>query len=243
MAATKTGRRNALVPLLILAVAVALIAVLIATRDGGEATDPAQPGATNAPDGVVDSAEEPTEPTRVNTERREADDALAIGEVDAPVALVMYSDFQCPFCALWTTETLPELMGYVEDGDLRVEWRDIDIFGPESNRAAIAAYAAGQQGEYLAFHEALFEGGEAPSASQLTDEGLADLAESLGLDMDTYEADLVDEETTSAVQRNIDEAAQLGAFSTPSFLINGLPVVGAQPAEVFIQAIDAELAG
>lgn len=243
MAAGKAGRRNALIPLLILAVAAALIAVLLATRDGDTSAEPAPTGVTNAPNGVVDSAEQPTAPTRVNTERREADDPLAIGDADAPVALVMYSDFQCPFCALWTTETLPQLMGYVDAGDLRIEWRDIAIFGPESERAAIAAYAAGEQGEYLPFHEALFEGGDAPDASQLSEEGLADLAESLGLDMEAYRADIADSQVSAAVQRNIDEAAELGAFSTPAFLVNGRPVVGAQPANVFIEAIDAELAG
>ncbi|MPV50867.1 thioredoxin domain-containing protein [Pseudactinotalea sp. HY160] len=242
MAAAQAGRRNALIPILIVVVAIALIAVVLATRGGSTPTT--EPAATpTAPSGVVDSAEQPTPPATVNVERRDPADPLAIGELDAPVGIVMYSDFQCGFCALWTDQTLPAILPYVEAGEVRIEWRDIALFGPESHRGALAAYAAGLQGAYLPFHEALFDGGDPPSPDQLSEDGLADVAAAVGLDLDTFRADLASADVQAGVQANLDEAAQLGVMSTPAFLINGHPVSGAQPTPVFTEMIDAELAG
>lgn len=185
--------------------------------------------------------EEAETPLRIDTERRDPDDPTAIGDVDAPVALVMFSDFQCPYCAAWTQQTLPELMPYVEDGDLRIEWRDLDVFGPDSLRGAIAAHAAGEQGEYLAFHEELFADGSAASSGRLSEEGLVDLADSLGLDPAPIREALA-ESSAPAIEENIAEAAELGIYATPAFFIAGRPVIGAQPTDVFVDLIDEELA-
>ena len=82
--------------------------------------------------------------------RRDADDYTAIGDVDAPLVMIEYSDYRCPYCALYATETQPELIKkYVDTGKLRIEWRDTPIFGEQSLDAAVAAPAAGEQGMLL----------------------------------------------------------------------------------------------
>lgn len=236
--------RSFVIPGIIVAAAVVIIAVLLfsgsGSKDSPGAAEPAQE-ATTDPDGVVGEVVEPAPPEEIDAERRDPDDPLAMGEVDAPVTIVMFSDFQCPFCALWTSQTLPELAPYIDDGDLRVEWRDLAVFGEDSRRAAFAGYAAGLQGKYYEFTTALFEGGDSPSPSELSDDALEVLAGDLGLDVEKFNSDRVGDEVREAVEHTFAEGEELGVFSTPAFLINGRPIIGAQPTETFIDAIDAEL--
>lgn len=172
--------------------------------------------------------------------RRDQMDPMAVGAVDAPVTMIIYSDFFCQYCARFAEQTWPTLLkDHVQKGELRVEFRDLDIFGDHSQRAALAAYAAGMQHEYLGFHEALFEGGDNPTDEEMSDDGLKATAQRLGLDGDRLLTDMDSDEARNRVKENQDEAASIGAFSTPSFLINGEPMVGAQPTEAFVTAITA----
>lgn len=176
--------------------------------------------------------------------RKDPMDPMGVGSVEAPVTMIVYSDFFCPYCARFADQTLPTLVqDHVQTGELRIEFRDLDIFGDHSQRAALAAYAAGMQNEYLPFHEALFEGGDNPTDEQMSDDGLKAMAASIGLDGERLLQDMESEEARERVQQNQDEAASIGAFSTPSFLINGEPLVGAQPTETFVQAVEKAKAG
>src|SRR5699024_2102808 len=122
-------------------------------------------------------------------------DVLAAGPVDAPVGLVIFSDYQCPYCAQWNHDTLPEMMAYAEAGDLRIEWRDVHFFNPSfTDRAARAAYAAGSQDQFWDYHDALFPDGELRDESELGRDGLIELAQELGLDTEQFEQDLDSEE-------------------------------------------------
>ena len=195
------------------------------------ATDPASSEPGEATPGVPDMA------------RLDADDPTAVGDIDAPVVMVTYSDLQCPFCAKWTDGTLPELMDkYVDAGVLRIEWRDLDLFGDTSKTAAHAAQAAAMQGGYAEFQARMATGGKISKESDYTDDSLRDIAQKLDMDPEKFLADMDSSEAKNAVQRNIDEAMSIAVMSTPSFLINKTPFVGAQPTQNFIQAIDAELA-
>lgn len=250
-------RRSLLIPAGILLVAIALLVVSIMMTgrddDGGPAatppvTDQGGQDGTQTPDGAGDQgADAPAEvvvpeaPQTLDMSRRSPEDPLAVGPVDAPVTLVVYSDYQCPFCASWAADTGPVMAEYAAEGDLRIEYRDIAIFGEESQRAALAAYAAGLQGGYLDYHEALFPDGETRPAGELSESALVDLAAELGLDADRFAADLGSPEVTEAVQRNFDEADEIGAFSTPAFLLAERPILGAQPTEVFVGAVEAAL--
>jgi protein-disulfide isomerase len=226
-----------LVPAAIVVVALVLLAVSLVRGDDDA------PAATPSPttsDGPVAEVVEP-EQQSIDVARRQEGDPLAYGPVDAPVTLVIYNDFQCPFCAVWAEETEPTMMEYADAGDLRIEWRDINAFGPVSVRAAQAAFAAGRQDAYVEYHHALFAGGEKRPADRLDDDDLVALAGELGLDVEQFTADLDSPEVAAGVQANVDEAASLGVYSTPAFLLGGQPILGAQPTEVFVQAYEEAL--
>lgn len=196
------------------------------------------PGSTDG--GVVDIVE-PEDAEQIDlthVERRDTADPLATGDVDAPVALVVFSDYQCPYCAAWSEDTLPVMMEYVEDGDLRIEWRDLNVYGAPSERASKAAYAAGLQGEFWEFHDQMFVDGEIRPESELTEEALFEVAKDLELDTDRFTEDMNSDEVNEQIQANEKLGTDLGAYSTPAFLLAGEPMLGAQPTDVFVDAMD-----
>ncbi|NGO76095.1 DsbA family protein [Streptomyces sp. YC504] len=173
--------------------------------------------------------------------RRDAKDPLAQGRADAPVVMIEYADFKCGFCGKFARDTEPELVKkYVDAGKLRIEWRNFPIFGEESEAAARGAWAAGQQGRFWEFHAAAYE--EDAKEKGFGADRLKALAEQAGVaDVDRFVRDAASGEARKAVARDQEEAYGLGAASTPSFLVNGRPIAGAQPAETFTQAIDEAL--
>lgn len=231
------SRARILVPVLLLLVVVAVVGGLLVGSTGDEDATPSAVPVTTPP---APSAA-PTEPTAPapapDLTRRLEGDPMAAGPVDAPVGVVVFSDYSCPYCQSWVVETQPTVLEYAEEGSVRLEWRDISILGEDSTRAAVAAAAAAEQGRYQEFHELLFADMDARSPEQLTA-----MAEQLGLDLEQFGADLTDPAVLGTVQRNVDEAQSLGLQSTPSFVVAGTPVVGAQPAEVFVELIEAALA-
>ncbi|MBT2528560.1 thioredoxin domain-containing protein [Streptomyces sp. ISL-99] len=171
--------------------------------------------------------------------RRDPEDSLAQGRADAPVVLIEYADFKCGYCGKFARDTEPALVKkYVDDGTLRIEWRNFPIFGKESEAAARAAWAAGQQGRFWQFHAAAYADGAKEKG--FGDARLKALAEEAGVeDIARFSRDTGSEAAAKAVKKDQEEAYQLGATSTPSFLVNGRPIAGAQPAETFTTAIEA----
>lgn len=151
----------------------------------------------------------------------------------------MWEDFQCPFCAKFAQETEPVLVDrFVEDGILRLEWRDFPYFGEQSVQAARAARAAGEQDAFWEFHVAVYALGFPPNSGQLTDEVLIGLAGDLDLDVERFTAAMKSQETLDAVTADFQEGQQLGISGTPAFLLNGRPIMGAQPTDTFVAAIE-----
>lgn len=173
-------------------------------------------------------------------ERREAGDPMALGDEDAPVVMVEYSDFQCAFCGGYVRGTYPALVEeYVDAGVLRIEFRNFPIFGPESDTAARAAWAAGQQGRFWEFYEAAFAEDAHRDTGKYSEDGVRELAEQAGVaDLDRFTADLDSEEAGASVERDATEGFDLGVETTPAFLLNGHPVVGGQRPDVFRDIID-----
>lgn len=231
-------RRAWVVPAAIVVVAFALV-LLVLQRDRAGVVGSATGTVTDGPAATV---VEPAAPDELDMARRDPADPLAAGPVDAPVVLVAYSDYQCPFCALWAEQTEAAMMEYVDAGDLRIEWRDVNVYGADSERASRAAYAAGLQDRFWEYHRALFADGEKRPPEELSEEALVALAGELGLDVAAFTADLGSPEVVAAVTANADEGLGIGAYSTPSFIIGGRPVVGAQPTDVFVDAVEDALA-
>lgn len=175
--------------------------------------------------------------------RREADDPLALGPLDAPVVMVMFSDFRCPFCARFSRETEPELVErYVDEGLLRIEWRDFPVFGEQSRLAARAGRAAADQGRFWQFTRAVYEAAPDRGHPDLTPRVLHDFAVQAGLeDLDAFDEALRSDRYATSIDADVSQARGLGISGTPSFAVNGRPIVGAQPTPAFVAVIEDAL--
>lgn len=175
---------------------------------------------------------------------RRADLARIRGSNEAAVWLVVISDFQCPFCKRWHEETAPRLeRTYVRTGKVRIAYLNYPV---NTHRNAPPAHelamCAAEQGRFWPAADALF-------ASQDAWKGLLDptahfdsLAGRLALDRTRLTRCLQSGVTRDLVRADYERSARIGVTSTPSFLIDGRPVVGAQPYEIFAQVIDEALA-
>ena len=238
-------KKTWLVPGIVVLIAALLIGFVLYMNNAGSDDEAApESGANDAQQGPQAVEQQQDEPPfdLTSVETRDDSDPLAVGPVDAPVGLVVFSDYQCVYCAKWSNDTLPAMMKHMDAGDLRIEWRDANVYGPASERAARAAYAAALQGQYVEYHHALFDGGEIRSEAELSDDSLIALASDIGLDTDKFASDLNAEETSQVVAENAQLGQELGVYSTPSFLLGGQPLMGAQPAEVFEDAFEQALA-
>jgi protein-disulfide isomerase len=205
------------------------VAALQKTSTAGEAVAAAE--ATADPAGAV--------PEQVKRYDVSVDDDPALGKADAPITIVEFSDYQCPFCQKWHDEVFTKLEEKYGD-KIRLVYRDFPLYGlhAEAESAAEAANCAGAQDRYWDFHNLLFTGGK-----QLGADAYTAYAKALKLDTAKFQKCMDDDTYLAEVKADYDFASQLGVRSTPTFFINGLAVVGAQPFEVFQQVIDLELAG
>lgn len=175
--------------------------------------------------------------------RRDPNDPLAMGKVDAKVVMTNWSDYRCPFCAVWHQRTMPALAKYVEDGTLRIEFRDLSLFGQQSDATAVAARAAGQQGRFWEFQDAVFAAAPPSGHPDIQRDDILAFAQTAGVpDMTAFETALSDPALLEAVAADSAEARQLGISGTPFFVIGGQAISGAQPTEVFESLIAQELA-
>jgi protein-disulfide isomerase len=122
----------------------------------------------------------------------------------------------------------------VEDGTLRLEWRDFPYLGEESVNAAVAARAAQEQGKFWEYHDLLY----ANQSRGFSDETLVDLAGEAGLDVDEFERDFESGRYEQVVARDFQEGQEQGVSGTPTFVVNGKAIVGFQSLEVFEQVIE-----
>lgn len=238
---------------LVVPVVVTIVAILVALLAGlgpmlaGGSQDPA-PGAPGSAGTAQEEATGTSEQDAQIAElaklaRRTPGDPVALGTVDAPVVLVNYSEFQCPFCGKFARDTKPTLVKeYVDKGLLRIEWRDFPYLGPESGTAAHAGRAAAAQGKFWEFHDAMFADQQPPNSGKLTEEYLAGIAQQVGLDVAKFRTDMADPKIQAPVEQDFTEGQNIGVTGTPAFLINGNPVIGAQPTGTFTRIIDAEIA-
>jgi protein-disulfide isomerase len=168
-----------------------------------------------------------------------------IGDPNAPVKIVEYADFQCPYCRLYWQDTEPQIFtSYVKTGKVYYEYRSVGGYlGEESQAAAEAAYCAGDQGKFWDYRDTLFAHWTGENVGDFTPEKLQQYAASLGLDQVAFEQCLSSGKMTARVQQDLDNAKNDGIKGTPSFIINGTIIEGAQPFAAFQQAIEQALQG
>ena len=162
--------------------------------------------------------------------------AYAKGPANAPIQLVEFSDFHCPFCRRVEPTIAEVLKKY--DGKIRFVYKDfpIDSLHPQARAAAEAARCAGEQGKFWEFHGKVYAG--PTEASAATMQGFA---KEVGLDAAAFETCRSGRKYQSQVQADIIEGTKLGVNGTPGFFINGRFLSGAQPIEAFSKIIDEEL--
>ncbi|MEX1071079.1 MAG: thioredoxin domain-containing protein [Anaerolineales bacterium] len=165
-----------------------------------------------------------------------ADDP-ALGAEDAPITIVEFADFECPFCQRHAQDTHARLLE--EYGDqIRFVYKDFPLTSlhPNAYPAALAGQCAHEQDKFWDFHDLLFSG-----RLGLGDEAYLAYAEELGLDIEAFTACLEDQRYVESVQADYDFGIEIGVSSTPTFFVNGIAVIGAQPFDLFKQIIDFEL--
>jgi len=166
------------------------------------------------------------------------DDDPSIGSEDAPITLVEFSDFQCPYCQRWHTEVWKQIQE-AYPGQVRLVYRDFPLPGhPEAVPAAIAANCANEQDKYWEYHDLLFSG-----SAGLGTEAYLQFAQDLKLDMEAFKQCIDEKRYEDEITADFTWASQTGVQSTPTFFMNGIPLVGAQGFDFFKQVIDLELAG
>lgn len=208
----------------------------------------ATPAAPAAPGGETTSSQAPsTAPSQdpkvvellKSLPHRDKDDIAAMGKVDAPVVMVVWSDYRCPFCSVWARNTLPALKPYVDSGSLRIEHRDLVLFGDQSMAAAKAARAAGKQGKFWEYYTAVHKAAPTSGHPDIKDAQITQFAEQAEVeDLAAFKKDMASAEINQTIQQETQQAQQIGISGTPFFVINTTPLSGAQPTEAFIQTIE-----
>lgn len=161
-------------------------------------------------------------------------DAPSRGPADAPITIVMFSDFECPYCREGLNIVKRLESEYA--GKIRFAYKAFPIDRhPNAMAAALMAYSARAQGKFWPFHDLLF------SQRGLDPDTLLDYCERVGLDIDAVQADMRDLKYAVPVRKDIRQARKLMVRSTPTFFLNGRRITGAQSVFDFRDVIDEEL--
>ncbi len=206
------------------------------------------PGATSTANTAAEAAEAAPAPAQAQAvpqaqavQRYDVpeDDDPAWGPKEAPITIIEFSDFECPYCRRWHLEVWPQIQAAYPD-QVRLVYRDFPLttIHPNATPAAAAANCAGEQDNYWEFNELLFS-----MELGLDKNAYEQYANDLGLNMDAFNECLDSGRQNDEINGDYEYAANLGVRSTPTFFVNGIPLVGAQPFDVFQNLIEQELAG
>jgi protein-disulfide isomerase len=163
------------------------------------------------------------------------------GDAKAPVTIIEWSDFECPFCERFFSQTYGQLNDqYIKTGKAKLVFRNFPLsFHPMAQKAAEAAECAFDQGKFWEMHDWIYTGSNVQSGVA----GLKAQAATLGLDTTKFNSCLDSGEKAAETQSDLAAGTAAGIRGTPGFLINGQLISGAQPFSVFSQAIDAAMKG
>ena len=166
------------------------------------------------------------------------------GALDAPVTIVEYSDFQCPFCARFASGAYTQIIDdYIDTGLVRIIYKDFPLDGihPLATPAAVAANCIAQElgdDTFFDFHDVLYQRQES-----FTPQNIRDWALDAGLSAEQFDACNESDDFVAEIQDDLQEGSRFGVTGTPTFFINGQKLVGAQPYQAIKTVIDREIAG
>ncbi|MBI3151241.1 MAG: DsbA family protein [Chloroflexi bacterium] len=222
--------------LVVLAFGVGILVGYVLWGRGTVATAEVPAQVAQQPSGQI--AEAPTAEPKITRYDIPTEGYPSLGPADAPITIVEFSDFQCPFCRRFHDETYQALLDAYPN-QIRFVYRNLPLTSihPDAMGAAVASLCANDQDVYWDYHGKLF------SSETLGEAAYLQYAADLALDLDEFSACLASGKHDDFIQKDMDFAINLGIQSTPTFFINGLAIVGAQPLSNFQQLIDKELAG
>ncbi|WP_428327238.1 DsbA family protein [Nitrosopumilus sp.] len=168
-----------------------------------------------------------------------------LGSPSAPVTIVEFGDYQCPFCQKWNMQTKPSIVkNFIETGKAKLIFIDYTIIGPDSIKAHAGSYCAGDQGKYWEYHDYLYSKQGHENNGWVNSENLKLLVRDMdGIDIESFSQCLDSGKYEEKVRNNKNIATKAGVDSTPSFVIVGpseeaIPITGAQPYTVFERTIE-----
>lgn len=185
---------------------------------------------------IADGTEPAPEPQAFDTSQWDLSDEPMLGNPDAPVTIIEFSDFECPYCSRAANGPIKQVIKeYVDTGKAKLIFRQYPLpFHANAQIAAEASECANEKGKFWELHDMIFA-----NQGSLSREALIEWAKGMGVT--GIEECLDSGKYTQETANDMAEGQQAGIQGTPSFFINGKLIVGAQPFEAFRQVIDAEL--
>ncbi len=222
-----------------------LEAIRAAARDGAQQgardalSKPATNGASSAGGAGETAAPAPEAPTSEQIFNVVHRPANTIGNDNAPVTIIEYSDFECGYCRSFYNTTLKQVINdYVKTGKVKISYKHFPFLADSSLPKAMLSECAAEQGKFWEMHNALF-GGRIPKADEASmNQQATQLAAEFGIDGARFGDCLANPQVRQRVVDDASEGQKVGVRGTPTFLINGKPLVGAQPYAAFRLAIE-----
>jgi len=192
----------------------------------------------------------PTEQPKL-TMKISVDNDPIIGNPDAPITIIEFSDFQCPFCARFYTQTLPLIHEeYIEPGKVKLVFRDYPIqsIHPNAVPAAVASECANEQGKFKEMHDTLFEKQNEWSRQETADalSLFSQYATKIQLEQEAFDSCLTSGKFIEEIKKDLDDGRDYGVTGTPGFFVGNdqigyVELKGAQPFDSFKKIIDVQL--
>jgi len=190
--------------------------------------------------------EQPKPPVKISV-----DNDPIMGDPDAPITIIEFSDFQCPFCARFYSQTLPLIYEeYIDQGKVKLVFRDFPIqsIHPNAVPASVASECANEQGKFKEMHDILF-GNQNQWNNQETVDALSlfsQYATEIQLEQETFDSCLTSSKYIEEIQKDLNDGQNYGVTGTPGFFVGNdqigyVEIKGAQPFDIFKKVIDAQL--
>jgi protein-disulfide isomerase len=228
LAAQREARRRRLMMIIGGVVGVAIIAavvlILVNRDDSGNGSNLPAVSALSAPE--------------ITAQR----DGLTLGDPNAPVNIIEYGDYQCPYCSIASKEGFrPMLDEYIATGKVHFTYVPMSFLGDESKAAAEAALCANDQGKFWEMHETVFANHSGENQGAYSRARLDSMAQNIGLNMDQFKTCMDSSQHEGEVANYANVATQAGVTSTPTFVINNGEPVGWSSWDALKSQIDAAL--
>lgn len=244
--------RATVITLVVIAVILAVLAAVLLQNVASRHHQAAATSQTSASDSAAAVPEpDPAPPVAdqqtlelIHSEiHRDPADAQAKGKVDAPVVMVIYSDFACPFCTQFAQKVEPKLDKLVKEGTLRIEWRDLAQITETSPLAAQAGRAAANQGKFWEFHDVVYAAADPKGHPTYTEDSLVDFAKKAGVpDLKKFRTDMTAAETVKAVAESTNHVHSIGIQGTPFMIVGETYINGYKDANYMTAVVKSQAA-